>query len=272
MGYTTTHKQRSRWQRALMICAAACIVALCGAAVWQMTLVPRHDRAWEFGQERTPRMIVSGNTLTVENFRDFAWRNATEADARWSTKTFDLAQLMGVDVVISHFSDNEGVAHIFLTFRFADSDDLVISVEARRDGNEAYSPWKGMWRQYEMLYVAASERDVIGVRISERDERVYVYPTIATSVQARQLLTRIATDATAVADAPQFYHTLWNSCLSALAKPAEEIAGIRFPFSYKMLLPGYADEVLYDMGVISHDAPFAQIKERHRITQCCNLQ
>lgn len=264
---TTTHAtQRQRiLRRAGIVSVLLFLIVVLGVWIWQASLTPRHDRTWEFGQEHTPRMHIDGDTLTVEHFRDFVWTDATAARAQWRTATFDLAAITGVDVVISHFADHEGVAHAFLAFRFDGGEDLIVSVEARRETHETYNLWKGLWRQFEMLYVVASERDLVDVRVAERDERVYVYPTVATPAQARQMLALIADDVNAIADAPQFYHTLWHNCVTVLTARAEEVADIDFPFSYKMLLPGYLDEVLYDMRVIPHNAPFDDIKRHYRV-------
>ena len=37
------------------------------------------------------------------------------------------------------------------------------------------------------------------------------------------------------------------------------------PYDYRVLLPGYADHLAYDLGLIEHNGTFEQTKERARI-------
>ncbi len=37
------------------------------------------------------------------------------------------------------------------------------------------------------------------------------------------------------------------------------------PFSYKILFPGYSDQLAYDLGLIATDLPFEQARERFKI-------
>jgi hypothetical protein len=38
------------------------------------------------------------------------------------------------------------------------------------------------------------------------------------------------------------------------------------PYDYRVLLPGYADELAYDLGLIDNSLPFAEVRRRSRIT------
>ena len=37
------------------------------------------------------------------------------------------------------------------------------------------------------------------------------------------------------------------------------------PFSYKILFPGYSDQLAYDLGLIDTDLPFEAVRERFQI-------
>jgi len=45
--------------------------------------------------------------------------------------------------------------------RFCRRDHLAVSIETRKEKGESYSTLKGFFRQYELYYVVADERDVI---------------------------------------------------------------------------------------------------------------
>ena len=70
------------------------------------------------------------------------------------------------------------IAHVFVSFAFAGGDHLAVSIETRTEKGEGYSTVKGFFRQYELYYVVADERDVIGLRTNYRrdpPEDVYIY-------------------------------------------------------------------------------------------------
>jgi hypothetical protein len=52
---------------------------------------------------------------------------------------------------------------------------VAISIETRKEKGEGYSAVLGFFRQYELYYVAADERDVIRVRTNVRGEHVFLY-------------------------------------------------------------------------------------------------
>ncbi len=226
---------------------------------------PSHDRVWELGQEKLPHFLVSGDSVTIENFRNFDWREDKSADIRYETRDFDLSMIETVDVFISHFDDFEGLAHIFLSFGFSDGRHVVVSFETRREKGETFSPWWGLLRQFETIYVVGSEEDIVGLRTDVRDERVYLYPTKASSGQVRELFLRVVSDINAIYEKPRMYNTLTHNCTNALTRRVEDISSVEFPLTWKTLLPGYFDEVLYELGIIATDADFASVKGRHRL-------
>jgi hypothetical protein len=142
---------------------------------------------------------------------------------------------------------------------------LVVSVETRREASETFSPLLGLLRQFEIIYVVGSESDIVGVRTDHRKERVYVYPTTATSDQARQLLELLIADINSVYETPQMYNTLARNCTNALTRRVEDMSSVDFPFTWKTVLPGYFDEVLHQLGLITGEGTFAEIKAAHLI-------
>ncbi len=228
---------------------------------------PSHDREWQLGHEALPQIVYSteSSQISIANYRNFAWTEVNAADIQYETRSFDLDQMSGVDVIISHFDDFEGLAHIFLSFGFTDGNQVVVSLETRRESDESFSPLLGILRQYEMIYVVGSEKDVVGVRTGHRDERVYLYPTKATPEQARRLFDLLAVKINDVYNAPTMYNTLTNNCTNELTRSVEEMSDIDFPLTWKTILPGYFDEVLYDLELIDGEGAFSAVKDRHLI-------
>ncbi len=228
---------------------------------------PSHERAWELGQEVLPSIEVKENgEITVTNFRNFDWQKEGSTTPRYETRTFSLDTLETVDVLISHFADFEGLAHIFLSFGFADGEHLIVSFETRREMGEKFSPILGVLRQFEIIYVVGSEQDIIGVRTDVREgERVYMYPTKATPEKAKELFLALTHDINELSRTPRIYNTLFHNCTNEITRRVESISDVVFPLTWKTVLPGYFDEVLYEMELIQSDLSFDEIKRKHLI-------
>lgn len=231
----------------------------------QLFFRPSHDRTWELGHESLPHIAIVDEYVKIDNYRNFTWTGPLTASSTYETRSFALNDIEGMDVVISHFSDFEGLAHIFLSFRLKDQDPISISLETRREVGEEFSPLLGILRQFEIIYVVGSERDLIGVRTEYRDERVYLYKTKATAEQARVLFTLLAEDINDVYKKPRMYNTLLRNCTNEITRRVEEMSELDFPLTWKSILPGHFDEVLYDMNIIDNSLPFSETKAWHLI-------
>jgi hypothetical protein len=221
---------------------------------------PSHNRDWELGQEKLPRILVEGDEITIQNLRDFHWTGPFLAEPNYITAQYLLSELQTVDVVISHFDEFEGLAHIFLSFGFRDGRHVSVSLETRREKDEEFSPTLGLLRQFEIIYVVGTDNDLLGVRTGPREERVYIYPTPASPEKVRELFRKLAQDINAVYEKPIFYNTLTQNCTNRLTRRVEEISDVEFPLTYKSILPGYFDEVLYEMRLIQTRGSFEETK------------
>ena len=242
------------------------VFALFYLLLW-FTFQPSHARDWELGHGALPRITYTSTSseITIDNYRNFHWTEAKVAEVNYETRNFNLDEMTGVDVFISHFDDFEGLAHIFLSFGFSGGERVVVSLETRRESDETFSPLLGILRQFEIIYVVGSEEDIVGSRTGPRNERVYLYPTKATPVQARELFNLLAIKINGIYKTPQMYNTLTHNCTNELTRPVEAMSDVSFPLTWKTILPGYFDEVLYEMGLIESGLPFAEVKDQHLI-------
>ncbi len=110
-----------------------------------------------------PYATISDNLVTLHNVRNFTYRTETDYDPHYYDKTFDLRKLESVDFVSVYWM-GDAIAHIMLSFGFDGTDYAAFSIEARKEKNEGYSSVKGFFKQYELVYVVADERDVIRLR------------------------------------------------------------------------------------------------------------
>ena len=248
-----------KWGLALILALVIFFVSL------QLIFHPSHDRLWEPGHEALPSINIKEGMVTINNYRHFKWTGALDATPSYEERSFPLSDITGVSVLISHFSKFEGLAHIFLSFEVASSTPVVISLETRRELGEEFSPLLGIFRQFEIIYVVGDERDLVGVRTNYRDERVYLYPTKADSDQAQGLFTLLASKINKVSEEPQMYNTLLRNCTNEITREVEKMSGLEFPLTWKTILPGHFDEVLYQMEVIDTTNSFEETKAQHLI-------
>lgn len=255
---------RSKLKRALAIAAAAIALAVAAPLVAAyLFATPSAERDWSPDQAVLARARIDGDAVTIEDVRNFSYRSATDYDARYETRRYDLSRLDSLWFAVERFGDAPAIAHTFLSFGFGD-EYVAISVEIRRERGETYSPLRGMLRRYELMYVIGDERDVIGLRTNHRRDPVYLYPARATPQQMRQLFLQMVERANRLARDPEFYNTLTNNCTSNIVRHVNVIAP-SIPFSYRVLMPAYSDSLAYELGLIPNDRPLKEVRAAYRI-------
>jgi hypothetical protein len=239
---------------------AACFAGVSG---WWTTLVPSNDRAWAADVARTTSGSVEGDRLEVRDVRNFRWRSDTDFDPQWETRSYDLTGLTTVDLVMSYWA-GEAIAHTMLSFGFADGQHLVFSIEIRKERTETYSPLAGFFRNYELSFIAADERDVIGVRTNVRGEDVRIYRLRMPPAVARRLLLEYIDEANDLATTPRFYNTLTTNCTTQIFRMVRALQP-GLPLDYRALLSGYVPDYVYDLGALDTGMPFAALRDRSHI-------
>lgn len=253
-------KRLPRSRAALATAAGVLLVAL----LWTR-VVPATRRDWTEELARTPRILFAGAAVEILGVRNATYRSPEDCDVRWEDRRFDLNDLERVDFVVEPFADWRGPAHTFLTFGFAGGEHLAISVETRRERGESYGPVKGLFRRYELIYVAGDERDLIGLRANVRGHPVYLYPVKATRPQVRSLFLSMLRRAERLAEAPEFYNTLTNTCTTNITRHLAELTGEPLPLDLRVILPGYADGLALELGLIDAEGSLEDLRERFRI-------
>lgn len=228
---------------------------------------PSNERDWTLDQDRLPWAEFKGRRVEVRNVRFARYRSAADYDVAWEDRSYDLDRLQSAWFVVEPFEspDWEGPAHTLMSFGFAGDDYLAISVEIRKEKDEAFSPWKGLLRQYEVMYVIGDERDLIQLRANHRRDPVYLYPVRAPRERIEQMLVSMLRRANHLREHPEHYNTLTNTCTTNIVRHVNELIPGRVPWSYKLLLPGYSDELAYELGLINTDLPFAEAKRHFRV-------
>jgi len=242
------------------------ILALGVLLGWWLGLPPRNDRDWQPDVARTPTAERHESQVTIRDVRDFDYRSESDFDARWQTRRYDLERVSGLDLFISFWGPTL-YAHTILSWQFDDGEPpLAASIETRKERGESYSALRGFFRQYELVYVLADERDVVRLRTSFRGERVLLYRLTTDPAAARALLEQYLGEANALARQPAWYNALTQNCTTGIFHNVRRVApGTRFDL--RLLANGQLDELLYERGVVTREIPLAELRALSDISE-----
>ena len=254
--------RRWRW-RALGVYGLLCA----GLVVLWSGIEPTNERDWQPEVAILPSATIAGDRVTVHNIRNFDYRSETDFTPAYYDKSFDLRELRSVDLVTSYWT-GPAIAHVFVSFGFSGDDYLAISIEVRKPKGEGYSTLKGFFRQYELVYVVADERDIIRLRTNYRrdpTEDVYIYRTKASIEVGRRLFLEYMHRINALRTQPEFYNTLTTNCTTNIWTNDHVNEG-RVPLSWKILASGYVPEYLYEQGRLeTMGLSFPELQQRAHV-------
>lgn len=245
------------WRRRFLIAYVALFAIVLG---WWFNIPPSNDRVWQSDVALLPYADIDGDLVTVHNIRNTTYRTETDFTPAYYAKTYELSKLDSVDLFVVYWM-GPAIAHTIISFGFGGEDYLAVSIEARKEQAEGYSTIKGFFRQYELIYIVADERDVIRLRTNYRDnppEDVYRYRLLGPPENARRLFLEYINTINEVKEQPRFYNTLTANCTNVIWFHAH-VNPERIPFSWKVLASGYAPEYLYDMGRLDTTVSFAEL-------------
>lgn len=236
---------------------------------WWLTLQPSNTRDWQPDVARTAWAGIDGDTVTIHDVRNCDYRTVTDYTPRWETRTVRLSQLTGVDVSTIYWG-SPWIAHVIVSFRFADALPVCFSIETRMEVGESYSALAGFYRRYELIYVVADERDVLRVRTNFRPgasgqgEDVHLYRTTDTPAQARVRFLEYVHALNTLHDQPRWYNAVTANCLTSIRTQSDPAHRNRW--DWQLLLNGKMDRLLYKRGdLVTNGLPFPELKARSLI-------
>jgi hypothetical protein len=253
---------KGRW-RALGVVAFGFIVVL----AWWLTIKPTGDRDWQPDVAQKSWADIHGDEITVHNVRNCEYRTETDYTPRWETRVVHLSNLTGVDLAINYWG-SPWIAHPIVSFQFSDSLPLAFSIETRKVVGQSYSTLAGFYRQYELIYIPADERDVIRLRTNYRGEQVYLYRTTISAERARAIFVEYLKHLNRLHEHPEFYNAVTDNCTTNIRVANVGASGGKAPpWNWQILLNGKGDELLYERGVIDRSLPFVALKEQSLINK-----
>lgn len=251
-------RARPRWLARLIFLAA-----FAGVVVWFLLIPPSNDRDWEPDLAVLPYADINGNLVTVHNIRNCNYRSETDYTVRYYDKTFDLTKLNAVDFYLVYWGSPK-IAHTMLSFGFEDGSHLCFSIETRKEKGEGYSAIKGLFRQFEITYVVADERDLVRLRTNYRGEQVYLYRLKVDPAMARLVLLDYLKEINRLKAEPEWYNAVSDNCTTSIHQHTYPYAK-KVRWDWRILVNGYIDELAYEVGTLDRSLPFPELKARSLI-------
>jgi hypothetical protein len=236
-----------------------------GVLVWWLSLEPSNQRDWDPAVGRLPTAAIQGDRVTIANVRNFDYRTEADYTERWEERTYDLSKLRGADIFLSYWG-SPWIAHTIISWEFRDGQHLAISIETRKERQESYSALRGFFRQFELYYVVADERDLVRLRTNYRGEEVYLYRLAAPPERARAVLLDYLEEINALARDPRWYHAVTHNCTTTIRHHVQQVAPGN-PWNWRILVNGRIDELGYTRGNINTSLPFAELRQRSAIAE-----
>ena len=243
------------WKR-----VAGCVACALVVMLWWLSLKPSNYADWQTDVSRTAWTEVNGNIVTIHDLRDCDYRAEFDYTCQWQTKQVNLDDLRGLDLFLDYWG-SPWIAHTMLSFDFGNGNYVPFSIEARKRVGQSYSAIRGFFRQFTLITVVSTERDVVRLRTNYRKgEDLYLYHTTATIPFARSLFLDYIGLADDLHDHTKWYNAITDNCTTQIF----QLQAMRSqPWKLAILLNGKADEMSYKKGNLATDGmPFDELKRR----------
>lgn len=244
--------------------AFALLLLAAGAAVKWLHERPSGRGDWSQDVSVLAEGELSGGVLTVRRVRDFRYRGAREWTARWYDARYPLDELESVWFGVEPFGV-PGAAHVFLSFCFKEWRCLAVSAEIRKRKGESFSALRGLFNAYELVYVLADERDLVGLRAAHRRNAVYLYRARTDAAGRVALLADVLRRASGLRERPEFYNSVLNTCATNVLGHVRRAAPGRASWGLSVLLPSRSGRMAYERGLLDARGSFEEESRRRRV-------
>ena len=230
-----------------------------------LAIPPSNEREWQPDVTTLAFADIDGDRVLIHNVRNAEYRSETDYVVRLEDWALDLTKLRSLDMFLVYWG-SPLIAHTIMSWGFEGDRYLAISIETRKEKGEQYSALRGFFRQYELVFVVADERDVVRLRTNVRGEDVYVYRLDTPAADARALLLGYLAEINRLRERPEWYNALTDNCTTAIHRLAH-VGARRSWWSWKLFLNGRLDELAYDLGAIDRSLPFVALKAKSHINE-----
>jgi hypothetical protein len=216
---------------------------------WYFNIQPRQDRDWSPEVSQVLNYERQGDVVTLHNVRNFTWHQDGTYDEHWETRTFNLNDINGVNIITSYWMGPQ-IAHTLVSFDFKNAKPLTFSIEIRKEKTEEFSAIGGFFRKYEVSLIAADEKDIVYTRSNIRGEQVYFFPVNMPQSEMKALFNEYLHKSDQLRQQAKWYNTLTTNCTTLVFDMVQAVSQKQLPTDYRLLASGYLPNYLYDLGAL----------------------
>jgi hypothetical protein len=255
------------WRRRHLGVLAA-FVGFAIVVTWWLSIKPSNHRDWEPDNAKSYYADINGDQVTIHDLRNCDYVTTKDYTCKWETRSYNLSNLKGADIFITYWG-SAWIAHPIVSFDFGDQGHVALSIETRDVMGQSYSAVRGFFRQYELIYLASDERDIIRLRTNFRkDEEVYLFRTTASPILAREIFLLYLQRANSLRVTPEWYNALTNNCTTNIAVSAAEARKVHTSHNWRILLNGKLDEMMYaDNDFVTDGLTLPALREQAHINE-----
>ena len=159
------------------------------------------------------------------------------------------------------------MSHPVLVFDFGSDGRVCVSIEVRYRLGQNYSILRSFYRQQELIFVAADERDVILRRTKYGpSQEALLYRFQASAEELRTAFLDYLEAINSLCETPRWYHGLCANCTTTFYR----LPHSRFRFDWRVLANGQLDRALYEDGRLDRTLPFEELRHTARLNEIAN--
>jgi hypothetical protein len=142
-----------------------------------------------------------------------------------------------------------------------------MSIEVRYRKGQDYSILRSFYRQQELIFVVAEERDVTLRRTKySRNQEAHSYRFHASAQELRTAFLDYIEAIKSLHETPRWYHGLCANCTTRFYR----LPHSRFRIEWRVLANGRLDRALYEDGRLDRTLPFQELQRLARVNDIAN--
>ena len=222
----------------------ALVFAILGFAFSVVGQKARLDRNWVEHLAVMPTIDMRADGFALSPATD--WSYDEKGPTAKNTVSFEakFADLRNVWFMVEPQPGGDYAAHTLIIFEFAGDRMIGVTVEARREADEEYDAFQGLFNKFELAYIWSTSKELLARRAVYLAKEIYVYPIALSEEQKVNFLRALLAKTIEVSTVPRFYNTAVSNCTNELAKVAN------IPWHYSFILTGYSPQYLYKLKYI----------------------
>ncbi len=245
------------WRKAVAVFFVGFIILL----GWWLAILPTHHRNWRPDVAVLPFVDIGPDKVTIHHIRRCAYQTENDYTVSHYDKNIHIADLKSVDLFLI-YNGALYMAYAMISFGFTPSDYVCFSIEPRRQKGQAYDVLKGFFKQYELIYVVADERDAVRLRTIHQNEEVYLYRLNIDMEKAKTMFLAYSQRVNQLKERAEWFNPWTHKYHAFIDIPYDGINAL----DRRLFFTRYFDEFAYEKGLLEQALPFSRLKARSYIT------